>query len=122
MSRFAQVDDAAVERALVALGWTGSVRWCCTFSERLFGMTAMPSVNKEGLSNIAVFPQCSSVHTAFMSFPIDIAFIDERGRVLALHEGVGPWRLVNHASAQAVIERTSFVEGETACPQCPVFT
>ena len=110
MRRFSQVDVASVDRALTSLGWMGCVRWRRTFAERLFGMTSMPPVNEEGLPNIAVFPQCSSVHTAFMPFSLDIAFIDKDGRVLALHEGVRPWHMVSYASAQAVLERASVEE------------
>lgn len=35
---------------------------------------------------------CSSVHTMFMRFPIDVAFIDKGGGVLRVVRDVRPWR------------------------------
>lgn len=37
---------------------------------------------------------CSSVHTFFMRFPIDIAYLDRGMRVLAVYPDVKPWRVV----------------------------
>lgn len=35
---------------------------------------------------------CTSIHTFFMRFPIDVAFLDRNGVVLALYEALPPWR------------------------------
>jgi uncharacterized membrane protein (UPF0127 family) len=37
---------------------------------------------------------CSSVHTFFMRFPIDVAFFDRKGRVLKVFISVPPFRLL----------------------------
>jgi hypothetical protein len=37
---------------------------------------------------------CSSVHTFFMRFPIDVAFLDRKGRVLRVFISVPPFRLL----------------------------
>lgn len=37
---------------------------------------------------------CSSIHTYFMQFPIDVAFVDKNLRVTKIHTHVKPWRLV----------------------------
>jgi uncharacterized membrane protein (UPF0127 family) len=37
---------------------------------------------------------CSSIHTCFVRFPIDVVFLDERGVVLAVRPHVCPWRVV----------------------------
>ncbi|OFW03941.1 MAG: hypothetical protein A3H96_15980 [Acidobacteria bacterium RIFCSPLOWO2_02_FULL_67_36] len=42
-----------------------------------------------------VIDPCSSVHTCFMRFPIDLLFIDRDGRVLRAAENVGPFRFVS---------------------------
>lgn len=47
---------------------------------------------------------CSGVHTWFMRFPIDILFLDRRGRVLAVRRSVRPWRLAVRLGAFAVAE------------------
>jgi uncharacterized membrane protein (UPF0127 family) len=41
-----------------------------------------------------LFKKCSSLHTLFMRFPIDIAFIDKRGKVLKLSKAVKPFKFV----------------------------
>ena len=35
---------------------------------------------------------CSGVHTCFMRFPIDVAFLDKRGRVVRLYPNMVPFR------------------------------
>jgi uncharacterized membrane protein (UPF0127 family) len=46
----------------------------------------------------------SSVHTAFMRFPIDVVFLDGQLRVLAIAEAVPPWRVKARRGARAVLE------------------
>ena len=41
-----------------------------------------------------LFKGCSSLHTFFMRFPIDIVFTDKDGRVLKTAAGVKPFKLV----------------------------
>ena len=41
-----------------------------------------------------IFKGCSSLHTFFMSFPIDIIFTDRSGKVLKAAAGVKPFKLV----------------------------
>jgi uncharacterized membrane protein (UPF0127 family) len=41
-----------------------------------------------------LFKHCSSLHTFFMSFPIDIVFLDKQGKVLKTAAGVTPFKLV----------------------------
>ncbi|MFA0736728.1 MAG: hypothetical protein OGMRLDGQ_003228 [Candidatus Fervidibacter sp.] len=33
------------------------------------------------------------VHTCFMRFVIDVAYLDERGQVIAVRENMKPWRI-----------------------------
>ena len=51
-----------------------------------------------------ILAPCSSVHTFFMKFPIDIIFVARDGRVLKIRSRCGPWRLAFGVGAFAVIE------------------
>jgi len=41
-----------------------------------------------------LFKGCSSLHTFFMHFPIDVLFMDKQGKVLKASMGVRPFKLV----------------------------
>jgi uncharacterized membrane protein (UPF0127 family) len=41
-----------------------------------------------------LFKHCSSLHTFFMSFPIDVVFTDRNGKVLKAASDVKPFKLV----------------------------
>jgi uncharacterized membrane protein (UPF0127 family) len=64
----------------------------------LLGREAMPAG-----SALAIAP-CSSVHTFFMRFPIDIVFVARDGCVIKVRRRVAPWRVAAALSAFAVIE------------------
>lgn len=68
-----------------------------------------------------ILAPCSSVHTCFMRFPIDVLFVDREGLVLRAFENVRPFRFVS-GGRRAVrtvelpagtIGRTGVVPGET---------
>jgi uncharacterized protein len=46
----------------------------------------------------------SSIHTAFMRFPIDAVFLDGNLRVVKLVEGLRPWRAASARHARATLE------------------
>ncbi len=54
--------------------------------------------------------RCSSIHTFGMNYPIDVAFIGERGEVLSVHRSVGPGRCLAEAQAVCVLERPHVAE------------
>jgi uncharacterized membrane protein (UPF0127 family) len=72
-----------------------------TFGQRLRGLAGLASMPED---HALLLSRCSSVHTAGMRFAIDVAFLDAEGNVLALAEGVGPWRVVRHRGADAAVE------------------
>ncbi|MFQ7392656.1 MAG: DUF192 domain-containing protein [Collinsella aerofaciens] len=75
----------AYARALNRLGWTpAEFAVAESFAVRLRGMLGRCPVAANGLPLVMAFPRCSSVHTCFMAYPIDIAFIDRDGNILAL--------------------------------------
>jgi hypothetical protein len=51
-----------------------------------------------------VIAPCNAVHTFFMKFPIDVAFVTRDGRVSKLRTAVAPWRIAASWRAFAVIE------------------
>ena len=67
---------------------------------------------KVGLLNHVSFPQgaamliapTNAVHTFFMRFPIDIAFITREGTVVKVCPSVRPWRIAAAFRAYGVIE------------------
>jgi uncharacterized protein len=51
-----------------------------------------------------ILAPCSSVHTVFMKFAIDIIFVARDGRVVKICERCRPWRLALGLGAFAVVE------------------
>lgn len=48
---------------------------------------------------------CRSIHTFGMGFPIDVAFLDPAGRVVAVYPDLGPGRASRtHRSARSALE------------------
>lgn len=47
---------------------------------------------------------CTSIHTWFMRFPIDVIFVKRDGRVVKIRSAVPPWRFVVALGAYAVVE------------------
>jgi uncharacterized membrane protein (UPF0127 family) len=62
-----------------------------TAAQRVKGLLGRDSLaGGEGL----LFKGCSSLHTFFMQFPIDIVFIDKQGKVLKSVRDVRPFKIV----------------------------
>ena len=128
----------AYARALNRLGWTPAEFVVAeSFAVRLRGMlgrcpvaygivrsggvkTAVMEMSAaSGLPLVMAFPRCSSVHTCFMAYPIDIAFIDRNGNVLVCYENVRPWRMCSCPSAWAALERPSIIVSPPALQRVP---
>src|SRR3954454_24245606 len=77
-----------------------------TLRARLLGLALLP---RGALlpGHALLIPDCRSVHTFGMRFPIDITFLDERGRALRVVRAVGPRRVLSCRGAFAVLERPS---------------
>ncbi|WP_003541779.1 DUF192 domain-containing protein [Desulfotomaculum nigrificans] len=60
-----------------------------TFLARLKGLLGRRELSRG--EALALYP-CSSVHTCFMKFAIDVIFLDPAGRVIYLQENLIPWR------------------------------
>ena len=76
-------------------------------------------------STVMVFPRCRDVHTLTMRHPLDVAFLDRRGRVIAVHRLVLPGARLRCGRAWAVVERFArpgpwFVRGDVCLlPDAP---
>jgi|RhiMetdeSRZDD1v2_1073273.scaffolds.fasta_scaffold13126_3 uncharacterized protein len=55
-------------------------------------------------SKALVLTPCAAVHTAFMRFDLDLAFIDRDGAVVKIVKNVPPWRIALAIRAHAVVE------------------
>jgi uncharacterized membrane protein (UPF0127 family) len=57
-----------------------------------------------GADEAMVIAPTSAVHTFWMQFAIDVAFVRKDGTVLKTREAVGPWRMTGALGAHAVVE------------------
>lgn len=78
------------------------VKMANNFFTRTIGLLFRKSLSKEeGL----VIKPCSSIHTFFMKFAIDVLFVGKKGNIVALYENVKPWRILPlHFTSSYVIE------------------
>lgn len=72
------------------------------FWQRARGLLGRPRLAQgEGL----ILRPCRAIHTCGMGYPIDVAFLDPTGRVVASYEGFGPnRRTARHAGADCALE------------------
>ncbi len=52
-----------------------------------------------------ILARCSSIHTCWMTYPLDVAFIDSRGVVIKSCRKLRPWHVRTARNAQWTIER-----------------
>lgn len=57
-----------------------------------------------GPRHALLIPRCRSVHTFGMRFPLDLVWLDRKGRVVAIDRRVPPNRVVARPAAWAVVE------------------
>ena len=93
------------------------VELAATWKSRLKGLLGRGCLPEgEGLHLVP----CSSIHMFFMRFPIDVAFLDARGRVVRAVHGIKPWRATRiyfeaHSAlelAAGTLARTAVHEGD----------
>src|SRR5919199_1729492 len=79
-----------------------------SFRLRLRGLLGRRSLGSdEGL----LLVKSPSIHTTFMRFPIDVLFLDRELGVIAVKEGLAPWRIAGRWKAKHILELRS---GEAA--------
>src|SRR5215204_4445846 len=55
-------------------------------------------------SNALIIAPSNAVHTFFMRFPIDVAFVGRDGRIIKIRAALPPWRMTASLRGFAVIE------------------
>lgn len=72
------------------------------FWQRARGLLGRPSLaDGDGL----ILRPCKAIHTWGMGYPIDVAFLDRSGRVVASYERIGPNRRTAwHSGADSALE------------------
>ena len=71
-----------------------------SFVARLGGLLARAPL---GADEALYLAPCASVHTFFMRYPIDVAFIDRAGRVMKIVT-LAPWRAAACLGARGALE------------------
>jgi uncharacterized membrane protein (UPF0127 family) len=78
-----------------------SCRSAATFLSRLRGLLGRGGLAEgEGL----LIRPASSIHTFFMRFELDVAFLDRDGCVVKLVPGLRPWRVTFARGARSALE------------------
>lgn len=73
-----------------------------TFLTRLLGLMGKTHLPPD---YCLILTPCNSIHMAFMKIPLDIAYLDREGRVLALQWDLKPWRMGEiHKGTHTVLE------------------
>jgi len=62
-----------------------------TWLQRLVGLMGRKSLGRD--EGLLLTKAAGGVHTCFMRFAIDVAYLDERGQVIAVKENMKPWRI-----------------------------
>ena len=72
-------------------------------------------LGREGLKEgeALIIAQTNAIHTFFMRFPIDVAFVRRDGRVVTTRNTLKPWRLAASLSAHLVVELPAGVLSRT---------
>jgi uncharacterized membrane protein (UPF0127 family) len=78
-----------------------SVRHARGFWSRLSGLIGTPELRK---GEALLLAPCRSVHTWFMSYRIDVVFVDRAGGIVRVATDLAPWRIVSCIGAHAVLE------------------
>lgn len=68
---------------------------------RFLGLMGRPSL--EDGHGLLIKP-CSSIHTFFMRFPIDVVFLDREEVVVGIEPSLAPWKTAGRRGAKAVVE------------------
>jgi uncharacterized membrane protein (UPF0127 family) len=73
-----------------------------SFAKRLKGLMGMHSLPMG--CGLHILP-CNSIHSFFMRFAIDVAFLDKHGKILHMLHAFPPWRLGPYViGARSVLE------------------
>lgn len=83
-------------------GWRSACLFATSFARRLRGLAGVPA---DEVAGVLVFPECRSVHTFTMAYPIDVLLLDASGRVLRSCREVPRRMIVEDPLACMAVER-----------------
>jgi uncharacterized protein len=66
------------------------------------------------------FTRCNSIHTHFMSFAIDVIFLNEHNKCVRLIENLKPWRWAKEPQAKHVLELSLGLGEQVFCQNGPL--
>lgn len=72
-----------------------------SFFLRFKGLMFKKAISEE---EALIFYNAPSIHTFFMRFPIDLAFLDKKMQVIRIYESLSPWKAVFCPKSFSVIE------------------
>jgi uncharacterized membrane protein (UPF0127 family) len=78
-----------------------TIRQADTFLSRLRGLLFRAALRP---GEALLLKPCAAVHTAFMTYPIDVAFLDRRGTIRKIVPGLTPWRAATCVDAWQTLE------------------
>jgi uncharacterized membrane protein (UPF0127 family) len=78
--------------------WRAANPW--TRLRGLLGRKPLEGAAQEGL----LIEPCSSVHTFWMRYPLDLIFLDSNSRVVGICENVAPWSMRAGRNADKTLE------------------
>jgi uncharacterized membrane protein (UPF0127 family) len=90
-----------LRRLPVAIARGRRVRVAVGLRARLLGLALL---DRGRVGGGLLIPRCGSVHTFGMRFALDVVFLDEEGRQLAVRRGVPPRRFARDRRAASVLE------------------
>jgi uncharacterized protein len=67
-----------------------NIKTASGFTERLLGLMFKKSLHQAGGLFI---PECKSIHTCFMKFPLDIVFVDKNYIAIKIFKNLKPWKI-----------------------------
>jgi uncharacterized protein len=73
----------------------------CTMFERMRGLLGHPALEQE--QGLLIIP-CSSIHTFFMHYAIDLVFLNKNWQIKKLISALKPWRMAWGPGAAMVLE------------------
>ena len=73
----------------------------CTMFERMRGLLGSPPLEQE--QGLLIMP-CSSIHTFFMQYSIDLVFLNKHWQIEKLVSALKPWRMAWGPGATMVLE------------------
>jgi uncharacterized membrane protein (UPF0127 family) len=64
-----------------------------TFFARLRGLMLRSPHSPDLAPEVLLLRRCAAIHTAFMRYALDIAWLDRDGRIVGTRRNLKPWRL-----------------------------